>query len=70
MGWDEVCILCGIRPYGGPIWFCGTRQKNADDLADEIRAAGFNQLPAINGNKCAMSTVPGNNRGGLLQNLC
>ncbi|GJE96639.1 hypothetical protein PsYK624_128390 [Phanerochaete sordida] len=44
MGWDEVCILCGIRPYGGPVWF-GASEESATQIAQEVVAAGFTDLP-------------------------
>ncbi|EKM57369.1 uncharacterized protein PHACADRAFT_255091 [Phanerochaete carnosa HHB-10118-sp] len=46
MGWDEVCIICGIRPYSGPAWFCSGRDQVATEIAKEILDAGLVDLPA------------------------
>lgn len=40
MGRDEVCILCGIRPYGGPGCFGATEDIIAQ-IADDVHAEGF-----------------------------
>ena len=40
MGWDEVCVLCGIRPVGGPTWFCPSPDQVASKIAKEICDSG------------------------------
>ncbi|GJE96631.1 hypothetical protein PsYK624_128310 [Phanerochaete sordida] len=40
MAGDEVCVLCGIRPDGGPTWLCDSPKRHAALIAREICDAG------------------------------
>ena len=46
MGWDEVCILCGIRQYSGLTWFWSEKGRVASETAKEIVDARLSDLPA------------------------
>ncbi|GJE91711.1 hypothetical protein PsYK624_078610 [Phanerochaete sordida] len=43
MGWDEVCVLCGIRNGEAP-YYWGGGIKDADDIAKQVHDAGFADL--------------------------
>ncbi|EKM57371.1 uncharacterized protein PHACADRAFT_142684 [Phanerochaete carnosa HHB-10118-sp] len=42
---DEVCVLCGIRPFGGPTWLCSSSETHATRIAKDICDAGAVDLP-------------------------
>lgn len=44
MGWDEVCILCGIRQYGGPTCLGAPSEDTPAQIAREVHDAGFVDL--------------------------
>lgn len=45
MGGDEVCVLCGVRPFGGPTWFCSSPETQATRIAKEVCDTGAVDLP-------------------------
>ena len=45
MGHDEVYVLCGIRPEGGPIWWCSDKEDSALQITDELLKSEPMDLP-------------------------
>ncbi|KAI0330655.1 hypothetical protein GY45DRAFT_1434485 [Cubamyces sp. BRFM 1775] len=45
MGYDEVCFLCGIRPEGGPIWWCSDRKAEATQISNMLLKSEPVDLP-------------------------
>ncbi|KAH9896786.1 hypothetical protein C8Q73DRAFT_789105 [Cubamyces lactineus] len=44
-GYDEVCFLCGIRPEGGPFWWCSNKEEAARQITNELLEAQSTELP-------------------------